>query len=113
MDAPIGPQPNIDNLHAHIIGIAEEIALLENGPALPAIHQLLLQLQQQQQQQHVEVLNRLDGIQARSEIPFSLIVSAHITSASIAFQCSFIMWPLPLMPPCNTHKVLTLSPPSP
>ena len=56
-----GPQPNGD-LDQHILDIANEVALFQNAPALPAIHNLVLQMQQQQAailQQQAAILQQL------------------------------------------------------
>jgi hypothetical protein len=57
---PVGPQPNIANLHAHIVGLAEEVALLGNVPALPAI--LHLMQQQQLDERFAEVGSQLNEL---------------------------------------------------
>ena len=47
--------PNFENLHQHILGVAEEVQLLGNVPAGPANIQLMFQ----------QLLNRLNAIDGR------------------------------------------------
>lgn len=57
-----GPQMNINNLHQHILGVAQEVILFQNVPGVQdTIHQLL----QQQQQQLVGIGNRLNQLDNR------------------------------------------------
>ena len=66
---PPGPVPNqnVHNTRNHVLGVAEELAVLENVPGLPRIHQARQQLQQQPAA-ITNSLDRLDDIQARNEI---------------------------------------------
>ena len=50
--------PNFENLHQHILGVAEEVQLLGNVPAGPANIQLMFQ----------QLLNRLNAIDGRLNV---------------------------------------------
>ena len=87
------PQPNIGNLQQLIHDVANEVALFQNAPALPAIHNILQQMQQQQAavlQQLQLLTNSVNITQARYAFFLFLLFIAltHLPTASHLSRCS-------------------------